>query len=169
MSYPLDDVAKRAVVGRKYEFLAGYKLHELGGFGIIFPPWKIRDEDEDRKPYESTSDIFAFLHVSVKQRLEIIEIKSKDAYFTNDPASWPFDDVTLFNSNKKVHPFAVVFVSQQTNGMLVVPQDGRWGTSMQADPARGANYKCVNAPTESLITLENFIPILTAACQDPAS
>ncbi len=165
--YPLESVASRAKVGRKFELFAGHMIRELGGFGLITPPWKIRAETESRKPYENTSDLYVFLNTAVKQRLEI---KSKNAHFTKDPASWVYEDVTLFNANKTNWPFAVVFVSIQTKAVLVVPNDGKWVTQrQQEDPARQTTYDVVTAPLESLISLEDFIPILTAACQVPAS
>ena len=160
MSYSLDNFGRRFWDSIKYVNYIAYLL-QCAGVGVILPPARVRKENESRMPFVKTTDLYAFLD---NRRKVPIEVKSKKDEWTT-PDTWPFEDVTLFNANKTIEPFAVVFVSQVTRVPLVVVRDGTWYPSTQADndPDRhGLRYDVLSAPLASLLSWDDFVTRLRA-------
>lgn len=166
--YELSSVREREAIARKYESLAIHLFREQN-LGVICMPQRIRAETESRKSFELSKDLFLFL--DTKKKLWI-EVKSKDEYFTDDPDGWPFEDVTLYATNKGAErPFAVVFLSQRTQKALAVMNDETWFEGEQEDRKRSTTYPVLKAPVSSLISFSTLIervfaelrPVETAA------
>jgi hypothetical protein len=154
VSYTLENFGRRFKDSLKYVNYIAYLL-QRAGIGVILPPARVRAESEDRKPFEKSTDIYAFL--DARKRLPL-EVKSKNVEF-GTPDSWPFEDVTLYNANKASEPYAVILVSRDTLSPLVVVRDGTWYERDQGDgdPDRnGLRYKVLAAPKASLLTWEVF-------------
>jgi hypothetical protein len=74
---------------------------------------------------------------------KVIEVKSRNRRFTEDPQSFPFDELMVdtvsgYNA-KKVKPICYVVVSQITGAMLVIPghTEQKWRKQKAYDQARG--------------------------------
>ena len=158
MSYGLSELAKRFWPSIKYTSYVGHKL-QMAGFGVILPPQRIRDENEDRRQFETTNDVFPFVEGGKKLRLEV---KSKNWEFGATPDTWPtiLSDVLLCKATKRSDPYAICLVSQQTKDVLCVINDGTWFERLQGDPDPARNvqpYMALAAPTSSLITWDELV------------
>ena len=56
---------------------------------------------------------------------EIIEVKSRNLFFTDNPSSFPYDELIVDTVSgyeaKEKKPLAYVMVSQKTGGMFIIP------------------------------------------------
>lgn len=73
---------------------------------------------------------------------QVLEVKSRNLAFTNDPSSFPFgtilvDTVSGYEA-KEVKPMAYVFVSQKTKGIFALPTytSGDWTIEKKFDNER---------------------------------
>jgi hypothetical protein len=161
MSYDLNEFRKRHIASMQYECLILYRL-AMEGFGTHREAPRVRAENEDRLPFEETVDILIFDRASSGKKELKVEVKSKKVAFST-VKSWPFEDVTLFNENKKSIPDVVFFYSTESNRVLAVPNDGTWfkGRQEDHDPARnGSEYGVWKAPPSSLLLWQQVVPYL---------
>lgn len=163
--YPLSEFERNFNASLQYEAVVAYWLM-MEGFGVLRPSPRVRRETENRLPFESSRDLIVFDGGEAGNRRTLtIEVKSKNVRF-DLPDSWPFEDVTLFNANKKCNAFGIVLYSLETDYALGVVRDESWFLGRQADnrPARnGLEYDAVKAPISSLLTWADFVQKLWLA------
>jgi hypothetical protein len=147
-----------------------YRLISLG-FGVHVDVQRVRQEGEDHLKFAKSKDIIVWgtkRDADGRALKKVIEGKGKDVKFTNNPASWPFDDATLYTDNKTYEPDAVVICSSRNRpDLVVVTRDGTWTKRSQIDRRRNNHtYIAVVSPVTSLMTWRVFTRALWLSLMD---
>ena len=91
------------------------------GIDARLTPLRWRNSIDDRHRFRNEQDVV----VNTDEGQYVIEVKSRDLDFDEEPSSYPYDtayvDTVSGWDQKDREPTAVVLVSQLTGGMLVVP------------------------------------------------
>lgn len=139
--------------GARWAQMIVARLHSHGIVARAVPA-EISVSVEDRKRFEGERDII----VKRKGGECTIESKSRNLVFTDDPASFPFDTIIVDRASvwdkKNPEPRAIVFTSQWTGAMLVLP----------VRPTREKWYKEVKHDSVRNIDAENYMVPKGALC-----
>ena len=111
-SYSLEEFEERARKGLPFVASVTARLL-LANIGVLTQPVIVRGNDQSAWDFAASKDVRAFYNRSC---VRVLEVKSKNERFTNDPRSWPdrFDDVLLYNARKVEKgppPYAVILCS----------------------------------------------------------
>lgn len=103
--------------GHKYNKVVSMRLKDEGIDSLV-PDLEFAQTREEIKDFTANEkDIIVGDHV--------LEVKSRNLYFTDDPSTFPYDDLIIDTvsgfEGKANKPLAYVMVSQRTGGMFVVP------------------------------------------------
>ncbi len=145
--------------GHDWARLVVTRLNEAGVPAVLTPlAW--RDNIDERHAFSNEVDIL----VPSPDGDIPIESKSRNLFFTDVPVSYPFDTVfvdTVSGWDKKaVKPFAVVFTSQESGSMLVLPSRSptiKWTTSVAFDRVRGVRDRWYEVPYNALVPFQTLI------------
>lgn len=120
-----------------------------------------------RRSLPGQKDVILFLDISgeVLAHRVVIEVKSRDFEFDEDPASYPYPTAFVGSVEKweeregRPRPVACVVMSQLTRAMLVVDAATfpSWRALMVPDRKRGFSTLQYEAPSDNLITWEEHI------------
>jgi hypothetical protein len=90
------------------------------GLTVEQPEMRWRDSIDDRGRFASEEDLV----VPLPEERFLIECKSRNLHFSDDPRSYPFPtafvDTVSGWDQKRLKPHAVVLVSQHTDSMLAI-------------------------------------------------
>ena len=113
--------------------------------------------EADRKRFENEQDV-----VLIDQP-GCIEVKSRRLNFRNDPITYPYStafvDTVIGWDKKDPKPLAVVLISQNTNGMLVVPVSTQpnWTQNASFDRVRQINENWYQVSKKELRTFNELV------------
>lgn len=120
--------------GHKYNEIVAMRLIEEG-IDCLVPDLEFAKTKEDIKDFTANEkDIIVGNYV--------LEVKSRNLYFTDDPNTFPYNDLIIDTvsgfEGKANKPLAYVMVSQKTGGMFVVPSytSNRWVSEERYDRDR---------------------------------
>lgn len=138
-----------------------YIFLRLQGFDVDMPDLTIRDDISKAGAWLETYDL------RIGGRL--IEVKSRPFAFTNSQ-DWPanrlpaFLDTTKKWDAKTTKPFAYVFVSKATGGMVTTcstsDAQGRWGKKRCRDRVRKIQEEFYTVSREHLVTMDRLVTAL---------
>ena len=103
--------------GHKFNEIVSLRLKD-NGIDSIVPDLEFAQSKEQIKDFTANEK-------DILVGDEVLEVKSRNLYFTDDPSSFPYDDLIIDTvsgfEGKAKKPLAYVMVSQKTGGMFVVP------------------------------------------------
>jgi len=134
---------------------------KLSGFDVEMPNLTIRPHISEAKRWLHTYDLKIGEH--------LIEVKSRPFRFTG-PQDWPsprlpaFLDTTKKWEAKPAKPFAYIFVSKPTGGMVstcsVAGASGRWERLWRFDHVRKINEEFYAVGRQHLVTMDVLVDAL---------
>ena len=156
-----DELFKRLLTeGHSWQILP-YAFFKLHGFEVDMPDLSIRDSIHKAGKWLQSYDLM----IGDKQ----IEVKSRPFAFTS-PADWPENrlpaivDAKKKWDAKKVKPFAYVFVSRPTGGMVstcsVEAAHSRWGTQSIWDRTRKIRDEFYVVDRQYLVRMDKLLASL---------
>jgi hypothetical protein len=151
--------SKRLAVGHRYALNVGAALLATG-HAVTVTPSTLRASRENIEAYRDELDV---LVTRPDGKQFIVESKSRNVEFGNDPASYPYDtafvDTVRSWTQKTRQRGAVVLTSQRTKAMLVVPVSSqpKWLQETKYDRARGLTDTWYMAPREELRTMDELV------------
>lgn len=123
----------------------------------------VREHVDDRHDFADEIDV----QVHLPNGTFLIECKSRDLAFTNDPATYPFStafvDTVSGWERKTSKPRAVVLISQRTGALLVInvkATEASWTTIRKFDRIRKINDQWLQAPKSRLSTFDWLVRFL---------
>jgi hypothetical protein len=133
----------------------------LSGFKVEMPDLTIRKDISDARHWLDSYDL--------KIGEALIEVKSRPFAFTS-PRDWPnnrlpaFLDTTKKWEAKSVKPFAYVFISKPTGGMIATcsteAASGRWSSVQRFDRVRKFNEDFYTVKREHLVSMQTLVEAL---------
>lgn len=129
------------------------------GIGCTADPLTIRNSIADIANYAGQQDI----------QLDAggyVEVKSKRVAFTDDPDTFPYENVLLKSVNGwrgfTMKPLAIVLVSRHTHKMVAVTTDTEpaWYVTHQFDRVRGVNFTAYTVDRNHLVTFSETVEYL---------
>lgn len=152
-----------AINGHKYARYVAERLQKCQ-IDCVVPDLTFADTKDDIANYRNEQDVI------LTSRTGCIEVKSRRLIFRNDPASYPhrtaFVDTVSGWDSKDPKPLAVVLVSQQTRGLLVIPvstQDS-WTKVRSFDRVRSINETWYQVDRNFLRTFNELVEWLGGSC-----
>lgn len=158
-----DELFKKFVSeGYSWQLLP-YTFLKLSGLPVEMPELTIRENISESGEWLQTYDL--------KVGDLTIEVKSRPFAFTN-PGDWPLSRAPAFlDTRKKLDakgkkPFAYVFVSTATGGMVATCTAGkaseRWGLKRCRDRKRDIMETFYTVPVEYLVTMDKLVEAIRA-------
>ena len=154
-----NDVLFRQLVaeGHAWQTLP-YTFLTLSGFDVEMPALTVRKDIAEARKWIQTYDL--------KVDGLTIEVKSRPFSFTS-PQDWPTGRLPAFLDTvkkweaKQVKPFAYIFVSKSTGGMISTctteEAKGRWGTIRRFDRVRKIHEEFFTVEQKHLTTMTTLV------------
>jgi len=157
-----NDALFRSLVAEGHAWqLLPHSFLTLSGFDVEMPDLTIRQDISEAKAWLETYDL--------KIGDLRVEVKSRPFRFTS-PRDWPmprlpaFLDTTKKWEAKTIKPFAYIFISKPTGGMVATcateEARGRWGAVNWWDHVRKFNEEFYTVDREHLVTMDVLVEAL---------
>lgn len=156
--YPNEHLEEQLHIGHHWQLKVANHFLERGHW-VRVPKLKVRPSYEERRRFSDGGDLFVIVN-GWEYRLEV---KSIDRYFTNYPETWPFKLCFLDTDKemrRKGYVTAYIQISQQTEGMLVVPmsvQDRFVQTSFPDRRRPGITYTKWACPKDAIRRFDELV------------
>lgn len=159
-----DDLFRSLVAeGHAWQSLP-YTFLKLAGFNVEMPALTIRDDISEAGAWSETYDL--------RVGAFCLEVKSRPFRFSS-PGDWPtprlpaFLDTTKKWEAKTVKPFAYIFVSKPTGGMVATcataEARGRWGQVTRRDRVRQIDECFYTVERKHLVSMDILVQALKEA------
>jgi hypothetical protein len=103
--------------GHRYNEIVAMRLRDHGIDCTVPELTLVSSKEEIAHMTANDKDIIVGEHV--------LEVKSRNLAFTDDPMSFPYDDMIVDTvsgyNQKKTKPIGYIMISQKTGGMFVIP------------------------------------------------
>lgn len=150
--------------GRRWELYVATKLLDAG-LWVQVPELKIRDHIRDAGQYRDQADVLIGPPPGVK-----LEIKSRNGLRFTGPDDVPSSRMPFFVTTRQSwedatsKPSAVVVVSRETGGIVVIPRSSArtWEVLERRDKVRGIREHFLAAPRSALRSFPELVEALVA-------
>lgn len=147
---------EQLLIGDRWAEHVAKRIREAGKYAVASPT-EFAETEAEREHFK------VFDKDITLSRGRVLEVKSRDITFTDDPASFPYETAFMDTvegwAAKDVTPVAVAVVSQKTGAVVVAPVSkfDQWTKSTTFDRKRGFEIHVWNCHRNLLKTFEEFV------------